>query len=355
MTEGLQVAEDAAAARAAEQARIRKERREAKIRAGGASRLDRISGLGGGIKRDAPPSGTSTPPAATTTTTTTTTSSIPNATAVPKPDHHGDPEEVDISQHYYEPRASPRPSDASGNISEAQLRQMMLGLDRGSAGTPPGRNPFLDGATPPPMSGTEGMEGDPMMQMLSKMMAGGGMPGMPGGGQGGANPFAGTPLDGLMGSLGGGIGGPTPEQQAQQLAANKTANLWRILHAVFALGLGLYVALSTTFTGTLTEREHSAILTTKDGGAEVDSLDRTRSYFFYVFTSVEALLLTSRYFLDTNREPPKGWLWTGSNFLPEPVKGYAQHALRYAQILGTVRSDALVCVFVLGLCSWWRS
>lgn len=36
---------------AAEQARIRKERREAKIRAGGSARLDRITGLGGGVQR----------------------------------------------------------------------------------------------------------------------------------------------------------------------------------------------------------------------------------------------------------------------------------------------------------------
>lgn len=43
--------EDAAAARAADQARIRKERREAKIRAGGSARLNKITGLGGGIQR----------------------------------------------------------------------------------------------------------------------------------------------------------------------------------------------------------------------------------------------------------------------------------------------------------------
>ena len=43
--------EDAAAQRAAEQARIRKERREAKIKAGGTARLNRITGLGGGFPR----------------------------------------------------------------------------------------------------------------------------------------------------------------------------------------------------------------------------------------------------------------------------------------------------------------
>jgi len=50
MTEGISMSpEDAAAARAAEQARLRKERREAKIKAGGASRLNKISGLVGGL------------------------------------------------------------------------------------------------------------------------------------------------------------------------------------------------------------------------------------------------------------------------------------------------------------------
>jgi hypothetical protein len=37
--------------RAAEQARLRKEKREAKIRAGGSARLNKITGLGGGIQR----------------------------------------------------------------------------------------------------------------------------------------------------------------------------------------------------------------------------------------------------------------------------------------------------------------
>lgn len=50
MTE-LTPEEEAASARAAEQARLRKARREAKIKAGAASRLNTITGLGGGIQR----------------------------------------------------------------------------------------------------------------------------------------------------------------------------------------------------------------------------------------------------------------------------------------------------------------
>ncbi|KAI1333973.1 hypothetical protein F5Y15DRAFT_403344 [Xylariaceae sp. FL0016] len=331
MTEGVQAPEDPAAARAAEQARLRKARREAKIKAGGASRLDKITGLGGGIQRDAPPS-------------------VPQPTAAvsspPSQDAHADPEEVDISQHYYEPQTTARPSPGDGlNMSEAQLRQIMLGLDRPSpAGTPPARNPFGD-APPPPMPGMEGMEEDPMMQMLSKMMAGG----MPGGmgGAGGANPFAGTPMEGLFG------GGVSPMQQAQNAAANKTTNLWRIFHAIFAIGLGLFLALSTTFTGTKAERESEAMQSTGLFGEH--DIEQTRQYFFYVFTSVEAALLTSRYFLDKDRAPPSGWMWTISGFLPIQIQGYVRHALRYSEIFSTVRNDALVCVFVLGVCCMLRT
>ncbi|RYP45356.1 hypothetical protein DL768_008293 [Monosporascus sp. mg162] len=327
MAESVQSPEDAAAARAAEQARLRKERREAKIRAGGAARLNKITGLGGGIQRDPPPpqppSPSSTPP-----------SSQPTAT--PAAQSHDDPAEVDISKHYHEPRTMPRqPADPS-NISEAQLRQMMLGLDQ------PSQNP-LAGAQPP-APGMGGMEEDPMMKMLSQMMSGGGMPGgSPGGG---ANPFAGTGMESLF-------AGGNPMQQAQQQAAppNKAANLWRILHAIFALGLGLYVALSTTFTGTKTERDDSTIASS----GETDDIERTRASFFYIFTSVEAVLLTTQYFLDRNRSPPSGMLWSFSGFLPEPFGGYLKHALRYLQIFTTVRGDALVCVFVLGVCCWLRS
>ncbi|KAL7624370.1 hypothetical protein AAE478_005934 [Parahypoxylon ruwenzoriense] len=331
--EDPQATEDAAAARAAEQARLRKERREAKIKAGGAARLNKITGLGGGVQRDPLPQ----PPSETSTQATNISSPATSATPAPAADQHADPEEVDISEHYYAPQTTARapPSDARSDVSEARLRQVMLGLDRTSAAGP----------APPPMPGMEGMEEDPMMKMLSQLMsgAGGGIPGA--GGPGAGNPFAGTGMESLFGGLSG-LGGNNgdPMQQAQQVAADKTANLWRILHAVFALGLGLYVALSTTFTGTLTEREHSTLTTPGErDGAEVDSVERARAYFFYVFTSVEALLLTARYFLEDrgHNVQPKGWMWTVSGFLPQPARGYAQHALRYGRILSTVRSDAL--------------
>jgi len=51
MTETSASTEDAAAARSAELLRLRKERREAKMKANGASRLDQVMGLSGGPRK----------------------------------------------------------------------------------------------------------------------------------------------------------------------------------------------------------------------------------------------------------------------------------------------------------------
>lgn len=229
-------------------------------------------------------------------------------------------------------------------MSEAQLRQMMLGFEAPPNTNTPPPNPFLNsmaggvGAGMPQMPpGMEGMEEDPMMQMLQKMMAGGGGPP-------GANPFAGTGMEGMFG------GGMPGMGEAAQTVTDKSANVWRIVHAVFALGLGLYVALATSFTGAKHEREaYSA------AGELQQELAKSASTFFYLFTSVEALLLTSRYFFEKHRAPPQGILWTISGFLPGSVRGSIRHGLRYWQMASTVRNDALVCVFVLGVCCWLRS
>ncbi|OLN92031.1 hypothetical protein CCHL11_01523 [Colletotrichum chlorophyti] len=340
--------EDAAAQRAAEQARIRKAKREAKIRAGGTARLNKITGLGGGFQRDDP---VPSPPS-------TTSSPAPSATQAPaKPTasaEHADPEEIDISQHYYEPASTPRPSAAGPPIdpnamTEDQLRQMMLGFER--PGGAPAANPFAGAG------GMPGGEDDPLMKMLSQMMAGGG-PGGPG-----AGGFPGFP--GVGGAQGGfpagfpGMPGMPGMQTPEQAKAASSAYLWRILHAVFAISLGLYIALTTTFTGSKLERERTALafnypVGSDESVADVNSMEKGREVFFWMFATAEAVLLTTRFFLERGGPAPAGVLWTIVGFLPGGIKTYAETALRYGQIFATVRSDILVCVFVLGICSWWR-
>ncbi|KAL1855703.1 hypothetical protein Daus18300_010986 [Diaporthe australafricana] len=339
-TAGLSPDEVAAAARAAEQTRLRKERREAKIKSGGSARLNRITGLGGGIQRDPipsnPPSTASSPPPAS--------AAQPQAGAEQQ---HGDPDEVDISEHYYEPQKTnriPSPSPAArggdpSNVSEDQLRQMMLGFDRpatpGAAGTDPA-NPLFD----PAMFGGANGEEDPMMKMLSQMLGPGGMPPNLGqGGPPGSNPFAG----------GSPFGGMQPQQQ-QAAALDPYAAFWRIVHFLLAAGLGLYIAQLADFTGTKIERERGAFA---DSTGQTDD---TRKYFFWIFATAETILLTSRLLLDQGRAPPPGILWTILGFIPDgKMKGIITTGLKYSRIFTTVRSDILVCVFVLGVTSWLRS
>ncbi|KAL1900882.1 hypothetical protein Sste5346_001943 [Sporothrix stenoceras] len=372
--------EDAAAA----QARRRKERREAKIKAGGSARLNKITGLGAGLQRDA---SSATPPTAT------------QASS----QEHGDPDEVDISDHFYQPSVSPRSVDASPRpdaaSADVQLRQLLLAQQQqgGHQGAP---NPFLFGDGPgaggdpfglgsvggmggpgmggPGMGGPggEGAEGDPFAAMLNQMMQtmggaggpgegpggpGGGFPGMPGmpgmGGAGGGFPgFPGFP----------GMGGPGQQQQAAK--PSKSAALWRLVHFAVAVALGLYVALATPFTGTRIERDAAAAehAASPDGvvlNSSVDNFALHKRYFFYAFATAETILLTSRIFLERGANgagiggsgAAGGLIGMAMGFLPPTIKRNVEIAMRYWQIFSTVRSDLLVCMFVLGVCAWLRS
>ncbi|KAK5660787.1 hypothetical protein OQA88_12154 [Cercophora sp. LCS_1] len=320
--------DEAAAARAAEQVRLRKARREAKIKAGGLDRMNKITGAGG---REPHPAPTPSPP-------TLDPSPQPTQSASKPIPAHADPPEVDIStaQHFYTPQTTTRIPEPTPD-----LRQLMLGLDQpsfpgGAGGSPfPGMPPF-PGAGP----GAGAPGDDPMLNMMMQMLGGGGSGPSPFGP--GANPFANFSQQNPM----------APQQQQQQQTAqlpDTYHSLWRILHTIVALGLGLYIALCTSFTGTKTERERAALT-----GGETESARN----FFYAFATAEAVLLTTRYFMDRGRMvSPAGGGVLGMivGFLPPPIKGYIELAMRYGQVFSTVRGDVLVCVFVLGITSWFRA
>lgn len=224
---------------------------------------------------------------------------------------------------------------------------MMLGFTpSNSPAPPPGSNPF----GPPgsnPFAGFAGMDGsggggglpnadDPIMKMMQQMLGGG----QASDGPGGMASFPGMAPMGLAG------------QQGASAAADATAYVWRIVHAVFALGLGLYMAVTTPFTGTKLARELSAFANATEATAWHQSSIR----FFYIFATAEVLLQTSRFFFfEKGRAQTPGVLGMVMGFLPEPWKGYLALVLRYSRIWTTVSADAMVCVFVLGVAVWLRT
>lgn len=178
-----------------------------------------------------------------------------------------------------------------------------------------------------------GAEDDPMMKMLSQMMGGAGIPGVPPGNGAGASA---SPFPGMFG-----------QQQPQNQPIDRYTALWRLLHAIVAIGLGLYVVALTSFSGTKIERELHALSDEQN--------QHRKNMFYWVFATAEACLLTTRLFLDKRRPPPTGIAYTVAAFLPEPYKGYVEVVLRYGQMLTTVRADILACMFVMGVCAWWKA
>jgi len=226
---------------------------------------------------------------------------------------------------------------------------MMLGFDPAGPGMGGGMPGFggMPGMSGGGMPGGDGE--DPMMKMLQQMMGG-----AAGGGPGGPpNPFGG-------GGPGGSPFGAPPPQTA--VVTDRYSAVWRLLHTAVALGLGLYIALWTSFAGTKLQRVESSVtgsIGRTKGQADSVGMDAGEgkfdsSRFFWAFATAEAVLLTTRYFFDRARQPTGGMLGMLVGFLPPPFKGYVEIALRYGQVFSTVRSDVLVCVFVLGVCSWLR-
>lgn len=188
-----------------------------------------------------------------------------------------------------------------------------------------------------------GGEDDPMMRMLQQMMSG--MPGSGpgGGGMGGLGGEDGLP-PALAAMFGGGGGGRGPGAQGEVQQEDTYAYIWKILHAVFALALGLYIVFTTPFSGSHLSRTESLLPSS--------TVPDVR--FFWVFATTELVLQSTRYFLERGKTGGGGWMAMISGFLPEPWKGYFLLVARYSRIYNTVVEDAMVVIFVLGVVAWWN-
>jgi hypothetical protein len=224
---------------------------------------------------------------------------------------------------------------------------MMLGFP------PAGASPGSQGPNNP-FGGFPGMEGappdDPMMQMLQQMLGGGG------GGAGGM-----PNLESMMANGGSMPSFPgMPNLSPDPATADPYAYIWRIVHAVFAFGLGLYIAFTqTSFSGTKLARERSGIdaanIHNADDFSQGLDLNDVKIQIFWIFATAEVLLQTTRFFLEKGKMAQQpGMLGMVMGFLPEPWKGYVGTALRYGRIWTTVSGDAMVIVFVLGAVAWWK-
>ncbi len=230
-------------------------------------------------------------------------------------------------------------NNADEMMNDEMLRAMMLGVPpgpNGPQGPPEGGNPVggLPGAGMGqyPFAGFPGMDSannangeDPMMAMLQQMMgAGAGGPG----GAGALPSFPGMPPMG------------PPGQQTPGAVADPYAYLWRIVHALFAIGLGMYIGMTVSFTGTKLARE----------GALMDV-----GYIRKLFWVGEALLLGRFLFKGGRGSDGGGMIGMILPMIPQPYGEYIRWIMRYSSIFRTLSGDALLVVFMLGATSWWKS
>ncbi|KAI9805459.1 MAG: hypothetical protein M1825_000710 [Sarcosagium campestre] len=378
----------------ADQARLRKERREAKIKAGGSARLGKITSMSGrpaasawveSLSSTTPPvqphpeSTTTAPIDASLLPPTNDTTAAVAAAAVPR--RTSDPAEVDISQHYYkpqhqrqqDPRAAPFPQPLD------PLRAMALNN---------GNDDFGNATFPSPYGQQQqqsvggGAEQDPMVQMLAQLLGTGDGTGTP-------PPFSSGPFGGAScGGAGAGAEGPGyPPGLVEMLGqagatspsppSSRSSLAWRAVHAVFALTLAIYVLNgSPSFTGSKAGRtalfssssqqqQQQAKLHPKggyngfsDGPYDVNDAGRK---LFWVFATAQLGLQGARFFLEGGGSSSSST--TGGAFtflakitpmLPYPWGDRLRVLLRYVAIWQVLVADAMVIIFVLGLGVWLR-
>lgn len=145
---------------------------------------------------------------------------------------------------------------------------------------------------------------------------------------------------------GGGVNGPGTVGQGQgDKSLSTSVYIWKVVHAVFAFTLGIYMIAVTTFNGTHFSRAGIA-----HGSAEGEVGKR----LFWVFTTMEMVLQGSRFVLEEGNTNQSGWVGMLIQMLPEPWKSYVGLLARYSGIWTTIAEDAMIVVFVLGCVAWWK-
>jgi hypothetical protein len=142
--------------------------------------------------------------------------------------------------------------------------------------------------------------------------------------------------------------GALPREDSQQSGDNMHTYVWKTIHAIFAILLAIYMAVTTSFVGTHAARhQEPSTLHVAPGISGVN--------FFWLFATVELLLQSTRFFLEKGRAPRDSWLGKIARYLPPPFAGYLVVLARYSVIYTMIVQDGMLIVFVLGCVAWWNS
>lgn len=298
------------------QARLRREKRQKKMAEQGEDRLAKIKALNGGV---APPAEVLGGPAQS--------GSVPKPATVQNDDDDPDEADIDTVSGVNTPNRPARTNAQDNPLAAATLQQQQQRQGGGGAG--------MQG-----MQGGASEDEDPMIRMMQQLT------GMMGGNAQDPNdpnqpPQIPPMLQALMGGGGGG-------QDAHKAPETGSAYLWRVVHAVFACALAVYITLTSTFNGSKLSRSQSVY----------DAEEASYGFgprLFTLFTTAELVLQGCRFFLEKGqlRGPGIFAMVANSGFVPEPYAQWVRTGGRWVGIAQSVVSDAMVVIFVFGVLAWW--
>lgn len=275
-----------------------------------------------------------------------------------------EPEEINLAQHFYRPGQS-RTLSLPVTFETAASR-----LDMPPAGR---RNPYTFGVNSKQMPPST--EKDPMLSLMSKILS-------PNAAVGGINsrpPF-----------------GPQSAQSQQNqmpILPPRPTPLWRFLHTLLAVALGLAVIMLSPFGGTKLERDRAAAAVAGSASEREWLASLTDSYplvktglgggLFWAFATGEAILLGTRWlFLSKKKKAATAAAKVNNNngegddaeldsveqaielaleFFPairqpvEYLRPKVAVAMRYVDVGMTLWRDVMLALFVLGAVAWWRA
>ncbi|KAK9434482.1 hypothetical protein V1505DRAFT_389639 [Lipomyces doorenjongii] len=137
--------------------------------------------------------------------------------------------------------------------------------------------------------------------------------------------------------------GPNSTNTMSSNSANlmsDNSRYWRSAHAVSIILLALFAVFKLDLNGSQISR--------------LESLGSGNGVVFWYFATTELLLQSSRFLIEKGRSPSKSIFTNVAPYIPAPYSSYLLLAARYTHIVANIITDFCLFVFLLGMNAWWH-
>ena len=192
---------------------------------------------------------------------------------------------------------------------------------------------------------------DPLFKLLKELNSSMGASGDAAGGSGmpmdfdPSKLFASMPgMSGLEGMNSAGAGSASqPVPAVGSSRTNKIVDLsWTLVHFLSNFLLAIYLGL---------HRGNNINFTAEDS-VEASAEETSPARLLWYFATLELILQSSRFFLETRVPPAPSKIVSYASLLPQPFAGYIITGVRYLRIIQTIAKDFCLLLFIAGVASF---